>query len=273
DMILSKIRISTATASMLKESAANRRTLPALSGRNFSQQYALPFVAVACALLAMLISGVNLGRPAHAAATQQVTAQPTPDYSNVDDILNGRRQLLRDDDFVILEDTNDSGNGNQVSYKILQTTAGQIASELPINGVSTPLHDAQLTQVGRMWDSATDAGVSVFTHSNPDLKIFEADAYSPTTKSAIRFSLWEHTSLPTSEPLKKPLQAILVSAMKMADFNQDGFDDLVINYGQNGGDENAIQIVNATDVNNFASGLTARGENVLTSKISQDGMV
>ena len=48
--------------------------------------------------MALLLAGADMGHPARAAATPQnpmPTPAPTPDYSNVNDILNGRRQLLR----------------------------------------------------------------------------------------------------------------------------------------------------------------------------------
>jgi len=256
---------------MLSVPAANPRTSLPLSRQAFRQRSALPFVAVACALLSLLLAAVNLGRPARAAATlQQPPMKPTPDYSNVDDILNGRRLLLRDDDFAIVSDTDDPNKSKQASYKILQTTGGAITSESPVSGVSTPPHDAQLTQVGRMWNLASDVVVTAFTHSNIDLKMFQALAYSPAAKTSTSISLWEHTSLSEGEDQTR---AIILNSMKMADFNQDGFDDLVINYGHTGDGENAIQIVNAKDVNNFADGWVARGENVLTGKITNDAMV
>ena len=58
---------------------------------------------------------------------------------------------------------------------------------------------------------------------------------------------------------------------KMADFNRDGFDDLVINYGHPGS-LNAIQIINAKNVNAFAKGWWREVKTNNTVRFSPDAM-
>jgi hypothetical protein len=63
---------------------------------------------LAVAIIASLAGGLR-ERPAQA-ASPQATPTPTPkepDYSNVDDILNGRRHLLRTDDLAVTSSNGD----------------------------------------------------------------------------------------------------------------------------------------------------------------------
>jgi hypothetical protein len=60
---------------------------------------------LAVAIIASLAGGLR-ERPAQA-ASPQATPTPTPDYSNVDDILNGRRHLLRTDDLAVASSNGD----------------------------------------------------------------------------------------------------------------------------------------------------------------------
>ena len=71
---------------------ANSRMFPTASGRVSAAQFA-PAVVVAGALMALLLAGaymsIRAGRRDAAAAGPHPPPGPTPDYSNVNDILNG----------------------------------------------------------------------------------------------------------------------------------------------------------------------------------------
>jgi hypothetical protein len=173
DMSLLKNRRSAAPAIRAKEGAANSPTFPAVPGRAFSRRHLLLLVVVAGALLALLAGG-DIGRPARAAATPQNPAPaPTPDYSNVTDILNGRRQLLRCDDLAVVAEWNDKTV--KPDFKILQTTDGTITNDSSVDQGYTPEYDSAVTLTGRMFAFAADIFVTVFTDSD------SSDPLSPAT--------------------------------------------------------------------------------------------
>ncbi|MDQ3649663.1 MAG: VCBS repeat-containing protein, partial [Acidobacteriota bacterium] len=181
---------------------------------------------------------------------QQPTATPspagTPDYSKVDDILNGRRHLLRTDDLAFI--VADTGN-----FKILQTTDSAISHESGFIFGSTPPQSSSATQIGRMFNLSADVVVTLFGVS-PTIWV---SIFNPVTNK--------------SQDIYRQHQGTIVHATKMADFNGDGYDDLVVNNGSPEG-LNAIQIYTAQDVNNFDAGLKFSNENIYTGEISADAM-
>ncbi|MBA3353844.1 MAG: hypothetical protein H0U23_15730 [Blastocatellia bacterium] len=119
--------------------------------------------------------------------------------------------------------------------------------------------DTSATQMGRMFAFNADVMATVYTQTNYDpfqIKVQRLGVivYSPTAQTYTNLELDTQASIRVG---------FVVTAVKMADFNRDGFDDLVVNYAKPNG-QSAIQIINAKNVNAFAEGLIARGENLQT---------
>ena len=89
------------------------------SGRGLIYRGLILFVAVAGLMMALL-AGAYRERPVLAQQTPTPTPAATPDYSNADDILNGRRNLLRDDDLALYSvDHSEYNEGQAAGYVLL----------------------------------------------------------------------------------------------------------------------------------------------------------
>jgi hypothetical protein len=239
------------------------------SGRVLSRRNRLVLVAVVGALTAFWLSGADVRRPAQAAQTPQAPASTptptgTPDYSNVKDILNGRRMLMHVDDLTL---TGISNSDAQMDFRVMKTSGGTINDVSPRFIPPVPHYDdlvtdTSATQMGRMFAFDADVMATVYTQTNHDSSEIKtqrlgAFVYSPTAQTYINIELDAETSRGVG---------FVVTAAMMADFNRDGFDDLVVNYAEPDG-QSAIQIINAKDVNAFSDGLIARGENLQTKNL------
>jgi hypothetical protein len=111
-------------------------------------------VAVAALALALLVGALR-GGPAGA----------QPDFTDVADILNGRRHLLRTDDLVVNFYVNFEGVPPSNEGDLLFTSTSQITSDTPTamdSGVTTPTVTA-----ARLFDTPYDVAVSaVFGNNN-----------------------------------------------------------------------------------------------------------
>jgi hypothetical protein len=241
--------LSILSAVKVKNSVSeNYRRFSPHSGRALSRRSSLAIVAVVGALTAFWLAGADVWRSAQAAQTPQTpAATPTPtgapDYRNVKDILNGRRSLLRSDDLTLIGILN---NSNELFSTTLKTKGGQINESSPSFRIDYSY--TFQTQMGRMFAFDADVMATV----NWVAGRLNAHATSPTAKATESLEINSHFSGQSN---------IAVFASKMADFNGDGFDDMVVNYGVPGG-QSALQIINAQNVNAFSEGLIARGENL-----------
>lgn len=106
------------------------------------------------------------------------TPAGTPDYSNVNDILSGRRLLLRTDDLAVFA----MGTGNT---SILQTTDSSITDAT--NSFSTGVDSIQssATQTGRMFNLSADVIVN-FVGNESEIAF---SVYNPVTKHLLSMNL------------------------------------------------------------------------------------
>jgi hypothetical protein len=148
-----------------------------------------------------------------------------PDFSNVNDILNGRRTLLPMDDIVVtlqppnnpvsvyINQTRFSGFGDQVSYEVTQGP------------------DSFVTRVGRMFYTPYDV-TATFTTGALTLNYFFED----------QFYIGEQFPLSANAPVNQDQLAI-------ADFTGDGLMDFA--YLMQG----AVYVVTALDTHDVTSGI------------------
>jgi hypothetical protein len=106
---------------------------------------------VTLSLLLALSGAVSSVRPAR--------AQTDPDFSNVSDVLQGRRRLLPVDDLIV---TSPTGSGGAVNNVVLPTSNSSIGTPVsyPITSASVPSFS---TGVGRMLNLPRDI---IFTMTN-----------------------------------------------------------------------------------------------------------
>jgi hypothetical protein len=177
-------------------------------------------------VLLVLLTGVF-----NAGAKAQSTGQD-PDYTNVTDILNGKRTLLRVQDIVVGM-YNPTTPGPGILHSWIAGT-GVINSA---NGVSTTgqvqqsnisMTDDRIAQpfAGRVYQSDHDQVLTVVPTSNaPYLLMTDGN---------------NTTDLPTFPSVKSGSNYTTFSAV-MADFNGDGYADLAINFGP--GDETGDMVI------------------------------
>ncbi|MGI8566463.1 MAG: hypothetical protein ACR2LZ_08290 [Pyrinomonadaceae bacterium] len=189
---------------------------------------------LAIAVIALCVSGAR-ERAAQAAspqATPTPTPGPTPDYSKVDDILSGRRHVLRTDDVVI----NANLNTDFVQQYTLQT-ADSKATYFP--GNDTLLDTSVLGFVGpkpgRMFNMSSDVSVSAAYRAGS----YNIDVIVASGGSTIKDQL----PVPLTETIDS------VAALELADFTGDGYADGIMSYST----ENyyGMTAFSAGDVNGF----------------------
>jgi hypothetical protein len=169
-------------------------------------------------LLAYLACAVQLlVVPGAASVAQAQEAQP-PDFSNVDDILLGRRSVLPIEDLVV------SGQSQNV---ILQTENSSISAEDSYGTDGTPIRIGS----GRMFDLPNDVIVTLV-------------ASSGSTSLNVRDAVGGRS-------LQVNLSVTDPDDLALGDLNGDGYDELVINYIEGG-----LQVASATDVSDFWQGLS-----------------
>lgn len=216
---------------------------------------------LAAALIAALAGGVKERRALAAAAQQQPTPTPppgtNPDYSKVDDILSGRRHLLRTDDVIV---TSVTGGYIPIETKqILQT-----ANSLPVKNVAAAdfwnpsLRTITGPLTGRVFNLPHDVLVTAYTVEDDGRPYFMIDNPLPVED-------WKgFVDVGTQK-------GSVINSFMMADFNEDGYDDLVLNWTcsneQSCSNQNGLAIVTANDPNNFNAGLRPAQKNYNTTAI------
>lgn len=178
--------------------------------------------------LSLIIAPALLAACAWASTPRLAHAQSDPDFTNVSDILQGRRILLPVDDLVVSSQPGASTSG--VGNIILQTTDSQIASQIPYPITGSPV-PAFATGVGRMFNRPRDI---IFT-------VTEAGAN-------VRDQGVTDQGFPISQ--SHPVGLV------MADLNGDGYDDVALLTatapGSTGG---LLRIVSANNVDDINDGL------------------
>ncbi len=154
---------------------------------------------------------------------QSARAQQEPDYSNVNDILDGRRTLVEVDDLVVvgLQPPNPT-----MSTFILPTTNSQL------DPVKTVLPQYNLPATSRF--------------KNLTGHMFNFPSATTVALEQAPPRLW--FPLLSPPPVDTPLKESGSFTGVMADFNQDGYDDLLLNSNLG-----STVVATAANVNNFGA--------------------
>lgn len=188
------------------------------------------FVVLAIAMTPLFANGFRetAAQAASPQATPTLTPGPTPDYSKVDDILSGRRHVLRTDDVVI--------NANLSSDFVRQYTL-QTADSQPTNVSDDTLLDTSTLgfvgpKLGRMFNMSTDVSVSA-AYANDNIDVIVASGGLTIQKGLV--------------PLTVNVDS--VAALELADFTGDGYADGIVSYSTD--NYYGMWAFSAGDVNGF----------------------
>ena len=172
-----------------------------------------------------------------------------PDFSNVSDILGGKKYLLRQDDLVFTSTQIETSQHQTAVATLYSANSTLVFKETVPWGVAGGVNYAQgnsRTAVGRMFSLPNDV-VATFTQPGDPTPAAGANVYDPGTGTA-NF---------TSGPYGAFVVVDSVDAAVMADFTGDGYADLVTLATSNqmfGGAR--IAVATAADVRNISAGLT-----------------
>ncbi len=165
----------------------------------------------------------------------------TPCFQDNDDILSGERQLLRNDDLVYLAGT--PGNYVNRVFPTSMLTLGT-STDFPIPGQGTSF--VPLLEVGRVFALPNDVIVNVVSNSNSQRTIAITDPNDANNNSA--------TTIAAGGPA--------LPSVMMADFDQDGFQDLFFL------SSSSVQVYTAKCSNDPVAECTGTGGNAIS-----DGMI
>lgn len=165
-----------------------------------------------------------------------------PDYTNVNDFLNGETHLLRNDDLIIRFQNPDAIV--QGSYQAFYTS----------NSTANPLTYA--------WDTNSDAlpgeAVGRFFNTSADLMVRFPDHTSENTSAPPGLgAVWYSSSQGGGIYLSRTDVPFVTGTMfyaRVGDFNGDGFDDVLMSWQQPGTAHAALRIATAADVNDAGKG-------------------
>jgi hypothetical protein len=197
--------------------------------------------------------------------------QSDPCFTNVSDILRGRRSLLRVDDVVVVNV--DNGVATMLG---LPSSDSQIGCELFCPGAfeqqfavgnPTPAFTSALGQgpaaapvaLGRLVNLPRDVFVTLFLGTDGQWHFLARDAQLSTSVAAV-----VPTSLPPASGGRSE------QAVVLADFDGDGYVEALIAYlGQNaqGQLQGAMRIVKPVDVTDLSQGVTFSPEVTTSSSI------
>jgi hypothetical protein len=180
-------------------------------------------------LLLATLSIQDSGHPARAGSSKPappVADPPAPDFTNVSDILGGRRRLLPVDDLVVTSSVRGGNTSGPVRNLVLPTASSAIGTPVPYDVVDNA--SSFVTGVGRMFNLPSDVIVTM-TPGSANLAIYDGDTF-----------LFTVFSLPGNP-----------SAVTMADFTGDGLADMALLV------DRAVQIVTAKDVDDHDAGFFA----------------
>jgi hypothetical protein len=175
-----------------------------------------------------------------------------PDYSNVNDFLNGRRTLLQIDDLVVtgsfasppFQCCNTPLLSNIQSYTL--GTKGSAASPISTNtwGSNSLPYNQNKTYTARMWATLNAQPIVLGVSGAPSsLSLPDAPYY-------VGPSNWASYGAYFFDPIFGNHNYPDVAQLAVADFNQDGYDDLLLDFASSG----TMVIATAGDVNNFNAG-------------------
>lgn len=158
-----------------------------------------------------------LGAPAF--AVQPCDDTPNPCYSNVQDILSGKRRLLRDDDLFITTINPASGYQHVTSLTSKLTPGTPAGSN--VTGTSESCVYILPPQAGKLFNTpysfqvaihpTAAAGSSCAANGQPNLAIYITDLNNSAN----------NTVFPLTDTVERLYFAL-------ADFNLDGFDDIIV---------------------------------------------
>jgi hypothetical protein len=166
------------------------------------------------------------------------------DYSNVDDFLNGRRTLLSIDDLVI-SGTVSAPTGSAMSMLALGTTNSQLAPIATNTWGAGLLNYYQVTKTytARMWNTPNAATIVLGTNAG----IFPSSLSFPNLPYYV--GSWPSYGAYFFDPVFGSHSYPAATGLAVADFNQDGYDDLVLNFN-----DGTTVVATAGDVNNINAG-------------------
>ncbi|MEM7227061.1 MAG: hypothetical protein AAF495_29100 [Pseudomonadota bacterium] len=172
----------------------------------------------------LLLTGLGAGP-----AVGQGTTQP-PDFSNVEDVLQGRRLILPVQDLVI-------GSSAEGRATILETDKSTVTREVAVDTGGTPIAIGS----GRVFDLENDVIITMVRLSGSIAGINLRDAVgqrslSVDTKLAICTAAQQSGCNP--------------NLVVTGDLTGDGFDEIVLSYAGGG-----LQVASAVDVSDFEKGL------------------
>ncbi|MGD9511958.1 MAG: hypothetical protein AB7X49_25820, partial [Geminicoccaceae bacterium] len=156
-------------------------------------------------------------------------AAAPPDFSDVDDVLLGRRLILPVQDLV-------AAAPGDTQITVLQTDQGKITNQAGSLTDGTIAYSAS----GRIFDLPNDVIVTLMTFS------FSAGTSLDVLDPAIGDTLHNPQSLGTCTPAADCNPNLLA----LGDLTGDGYDEVVIGYAGGG-----IQVGTAVDVSDFSQGL------------------
>lgn len=196
--------------------------LLAIRGRNWSRTRLL-----LGGLMAALASV-----PAHAQSTC-LPVTSGPDYCRVSDFLNGKRRLLAIDDLVISGYVSNPSPRLPDFYTVTMNSANSQLSSGPVTDViAGPIPtNGPPTLTGHIFNLPTATTV-VLRPDQPD----QCALYLP---------------LAPLQPCDPAINSLSPAAGVVADFNQDGYDEMAITGIMNG--QNVILLARAADVNNISN--------------------
>ena len=186
-----------------------------------------------------------------------------PDFSTIDDPLNGDYVLYTVDDLVISrsEAQNSSAvNGYEYNY-ILKTANSSIASQeqsqvsvMNCYVTASGNRNPQMTRVGRLWELPSDVIVTLGASDNAQGSTCQAPF--PSTEASLLLTVTDSSGnnhragvTSTDQNGNTVYPAGLNTAVAMGDFTQDNYQDLVIM--TNAG----MLVATAKDVNDFSQGI------------------
>lgn len=200
----------------------------------------------------ILFSAVVIGAATYGLRSSRAQSSgggANPDYSKVNDFLNGTNHLLQNDDVIVSLDTQTVDNEYEGFYLPYYTSDSTATGLFPSDDPNPEAYFTYLGKgeaVGRFFNTAIDTMVRY-----PD-KIEED---SPAVLSALYYGAQGNKVYLSKNQVDFITGGILFIS-RVGDFNGDGFDDVLMAYcNPNTSPANAkMRIATAVDVNNPGQG-------------------
>jgi hypothetical protein len=206
----------------------------------------------------LLVTADGPASPASASGVASST-----NLGNVDDPLQGRREVLSVDDLYVVGSQSESGSAVATRDHVFETANGVVASESTSSqtiaspcGYSTTAPYPERAQIGRLFDLANDVIVTLTPSAQADGTtcgpLSSGDASAQLTITDILDASHASTTS-VAFPDAQYLQ------LALADFDGDGYDDVLAIGAQQ------IVVATAADVSTPSAGLTIASTTSLTS--------